>query len=71
MHSTVPVNTQCLTWVDTGQIVYAYINGRWLLCEITLAAGVSAKVSNKLHGINKWVDICTLRSRPISEPGTS
>ena len=44
-----------------GQLVFTKLNGRWTLCKVESAVDDTARVMNKLKGIDTWVHISELR----------
>lgn len=49
-----------MKYVNKGQLVYADIDGHWLLCEVATSMGITARVINKLHNIDTWRDVSEL-----------
>lgn len=37
------------------------VRTRWLLCEVACASGDMARVTNDLHGVDRWFDVHELR----------
>ena len=56
-----------LSYVYDGQLVYAKINKKEILCEVVCAAGDTARVVNELYKIDTWFHIRELREKQQDE----
>jgi hypothetical protein len=64
---TEPAELERITWCEDGQEVYVpRPGGKWLLCAVSLAVGHSARVVNRLHGVDTWYAVRDLRVKKTS-----